>query len=216
MSNQLVSPIFLFRFSVPCRYRNQVWGKDGVQLESKYRLPSFRELEGHKLFADLRVAWNNEGLAFQLRVVGKSQTPWCRETHPADSDGLHVWIDTRDTHTIHRAGRFCHRFAFLPLGLGSEANSPIARSLPINRAKEPLKAHAPGTLRARSERQAGGYSLEAFVPAAALNGYDPDEYPRLGFSYAVKDRELGWQTFTVGPELPFMEDPSLWGTLELV
>jgi hypothetical protein len=30
------------------------------------------------------------------------------------------------------------------------------------------------------------------------------------------DRELGWQTFTVGRELPFAEDPSLWGTLDLV
>jgi hypothetical protein len=38
----------------------------------------------------------------------------------------------------------------------------------------------------------------------------------LGFSYAVMDRELGWQTFTVASEFPFDEDPSLWGTLELV
>jgi hypothetical protein len=32
----------------------------------------------------------------------------------------------------------------------------------------------------------------------------------------VIDRELGWQTFTVGQELPFVDDPSLWGTLDLV
>jgi hypothetical protein len=32
----------------------------------------------------------------------------------------------------------------------------------------------------------------------------------------VIDRELGWQTFNVGPEFPFQDDPSLWGTLELV
>jgi len=31
----------------------------------------------------------------------------------------------------------------------------------------------------------------------------------------VVDRELGWQTFSVGPEFPFVEDPSLWGSLEL-
>lgn len=216
MSDQLVSPVFLFRFAVPCRYRDQVWGTDGVQLEAKYRIPSFGELEGNKLFADLRGAWNKEGLAFQVRVVGKSRTPWCRDTRVADSDGLHVWIDTRDTHTIHRASRFCHCFAFLPTGAGSGENSPIAQFVPIHRAKEPPKVSAGGTLRVRSERHATGYSLEAFIPAAALNGYDPDEYPRLGFSYAVKDHELGWQTFSLGPELPFTEDPSLWGTLELV
>jgi hypothetical protein len=32
----------------------------------------------------------------------------------------------------------------------------------------------------------------------------------------VTDRELGCQTFTVGQEFPFDEDPSLWGTLQLV
>ena len=27
----------------------------------------------------------------------------------------------------------------------------------------------------------------------------------------VIDRELGWQTFSLGPEYPVMDDPSLWG-----
>lgn len=215
MTEQLISPVFLFRFSVPCQYRNRLWEVDGIRLESKYRIPSFGELDGKKLFADLRVAWSEEGLAFQLRVVGKVQTPWCRATRLADSDGLHVWIDTRNTRSIHRAGRFCHRFTFLPCGDGSGNKSPIARALPIHRAKEPLPLPPSGGLRVRSERHTTGYALEAFLPASALNGYDPDEHPHLGFSYAVIDRELGWQTFTVGPELPFMEDPSLWGTLEL-
>jgi hypothetical protein len=62
----------------------------------------------------------------------------------------------------------------------------------------------------------GGYELVARIAASALTGYNPTEHDRLGFTYAIVDRELGWQTFSVGPELPFMEDPSLWGTLELV
>ena len=49
-----------------------------------------------------------------------------------------------------------------------------------------------------------------------MTGFDPEDHPRLGFSYAVTDREMGWQTFSVGPELPFISDPSLWGTLELL
>ena len=57
--------------------------------------------------------------------------------------------------------------------------------------------------------------LQAFIPAAAITGYDPAEHPKLGFSYAVVDRELGWQTLSLGPEFPFVEDPSLWCTLEL-
>jgi hypothetical protein len=42
-----------------------------------------------------------------------------------------------------------------------------------------------------------------------------NDHTRLGFNYAVIDRELGWQTFSLGQEYPIREDPSLWGTLEL-
>lgn len=167
------------------------------------------------MYADVRAAWNPSGLVFTVRVGGKRQLPWSRAQRPEDSDGLHLWIDTRDTHNIHRASRYCHRFAFLPLGEGPQFQRPAALWLPINRAKENPRPVPQGTLQVRSQLAADGYSLEAYVPAKALTGYDPAEYPRLGFFYAVMDRELGWQTFSSGPEFPFAEDPSVWGTLEL-
>ena len=39
----------------------------------------------------------------------------------------------------------------------------------------------------------GGWRLEAFLPAAVLHGFDPEQNPRLGFCYAVRDAELGEQ-----------------------
>jgi len=185
-------------------------------LTDEHVLPSFGELESRRLFGDLRVAWSEDGLSFSLRVQGKKQTPWCRASRAEDSDGLHVWIDTRDTHNIHRASRFCHRFLFLPFGGGRRRDEPVATLVPINRAREqpkPLGQTVPSVL---SEKRVDGYALKAHIPAAAMTGFDASEHPRLGFTYAVIDRELGWQTFTVGPEYPFTEDPSLWGTLELV
>ena len=215
MAEPLLAPTFLFHFSVPCEYRKRLWGKKGIQLNPNYRIPSFGELEAKPLFADFRAAWSENGLAFTVRVQGKKQTPWCRLTRLEDSDRLEVWIDTRDTHNIHRAGRFCHRFVFLPFGLGPRADQPIARMLDIPRAKENPKPIAPESLAVRSEKRSDGYLLEAHVPAEALTGFDTEEHSRLGFSYAIVDRELGWQTFSVGPEFPILEDPSLWGTLEL-
>ena len=128
---------------------------------------------------------------------------------------LHMSHVTRDTHNIHRASRYCHRFAFLPGGDGPQFQQPVALWLPIHRAKQDPRAVPAGRLQIRSQSLADGYSLEAHVPASALTGFDPVEHPRLGFCYAVIDRELGWQTFTVGPEFPLTEDPSLWGTLIL-
>lgn len=216
MSEKLLGSTFLFRFSVPCRRLDPVWSARGVKLSDEHVLPSFGELEARRLFGDLRVAWSEDGLSFSLRVGGKKQTPWCRASRAEDSDGLHVWIDTRDTHNIHRASRFCHRFIFLPSGRGRRQEEPVATLVPINRAREQPKPIDPNVLRVLSEKRVDGYALTAHIPTSAMTGFDPSEHPRLGFSYAVIDRELGWQTFTVGPEFPFTEDPSLWGTLELV
>jgi len=215
MNEPLLAPTFLFRFSTPCRYHDKPWSKAGVELSEKHRLPSFGELEGISLFADLRLGWSEAGLSVSLRVMGKKQTPWCRETRIDESDGLELLIDTRDTHSIHRAGRFCHRFVFLPAGLGRGLGDPVAGLYPINRAKEEPKPIDDRLLKVRSEKRIDGYLLDAFIPAAAITGYDSDEHPRLGFTYAVNDRELGCQTFSIGAEFPITEDPSLWGTLEL-
>jgi hypothetical protein len=67
-----------------------------------------------------------------------------------------------------------------------------------------------------SQKRSDGYTLAAYIPAAALTGYKPADQPRLGFTYALFDRERGEQTFSIGSEFPFGSDPSLWGTLELV
>ena len=216
MADTLLAPTFLFRFAVPCLHHALLWTDKGIQLPQPYRLPTFGQLEGRPLFADVRAAWSEAGMAFTVRVAGKRQTPWCRETRLDDSDGLQVWIDTRDTHNIHRASRFCHRFVFLPAGGGRRLDEPVADQLLIHRARENAKPVRPGTLKVRSEKRIDGYLVEGHIPARAITGYDPADYARLGFTYAVIDRELGWQTFSVGSEFRFQEDPGLWGTLELV
>jgi hypothetical protein len=216
MSEQLITPTMLFRFAAPCHRAESLWSAGGVKLAEKHRLPCFSELAGKEPFADVRLAWGEGGLALNLAVKGKEQAPWCRDSKIEDSDGIQIWIDTRNTQNIHRAGRFCHRFAFLPVGSGRQLNEPTAALLAINRAKESPREIDQRQLRIKAERKADGYLLEVHIPADLLTGFSPADQPAIGFTYAVIDRELGWQTFSVGQELPFAEDPSLWGTLDLV
>jgi len=237
MTNSLLPTRFIFRFSAPCRYRDPLWTDEGAQLGEEHRLIDLAELEEQAAPADVRAAWSEQGLAFAVRVQGKRQPPWCRESRPEDSDSFQVWIDTRDVHNVHRAGRFCHRFVFLPTGGGekrgqapfagsvgarrhTKGDSPlfspaVAEGLPINRAREQPHPIPAGLLKARCRHGADGYLLEALIPAEALTGFDPAEHPRLGFTYAIIDRELGQQTFGVGSPMPYQEDPGLWATLEL-
>lgn len=216
MSESLLPKRFLFRFSLPCLYRHPLWTQQGAGLDPRYRLVGLAELEGRNMPADLRAAWSEAGLAFTVIVQGKQQAPWCRPSKPEDSDGVQFWIDTRDVHNVHRATRFCHRFLFLPSGGGQGLDQPLAIWLPINRAKDHPRPIQPDWLKVLSRPQPGGYLLDAFIPAKALTGFDPVEHPRLGFTYAVMDRELGEQTLGVGSPMPYQEDPSLWATLELV
>ena len=214
LSEPLVPPRFVFRFSLPCGKREPLWSDKG--LEPKYRLASFADMDAAPTPAEVRAAWSQAGLAFSVLVTGKRQPPWCRASRPDESDGLQLWIDTRDVHNVHRAGRFCHRFLFMPTGAGTRLDQPVAQWLPINRAREQPRAIAVGQLQVRSQKRSDGYSLDILIPAEALTGFDPAEHPRLGFNYALTDRELGPQTLSVGSPLPFEEDPSLWPSLELI
>ena len=155
-------------------------------------------------------------MAFTVVVSGKKAPLRFDAERPELSDGLTVWIDTRDTHTIHRASRFCHQFMALPTGGGAKRDLPLRGMLPIHRARENPKPVDPETLSVSAKAQKGGYTLSLFVPAAALTGFDPAEHTRLGFTYLVNDGELGQQTFTCPADFPIAVDPSLWGTLELV
>jgi hypothetical protein len=215
MAEPLLPTRFLFRFSAACLHEPKLGAQPPSELGAEFRLPSLEELEGRTTFADVRAGWSESGLAFSVRIEGKKQPSWCRETKLEDSDALHVWVDTRDTHNIHRASRFCHHFIFLPAGGGRNFAQPIADQLLVDRSRENANPVRPGLLRVESERRVDGYVLSAFIPAAALTGFNPADHPRLGFTYFVFDRELGQQYFSLGPEFPFASDPSLWGTLDL-
>lgn len=217
---RMADAVLLFRFSVPLRRRANLWSAKGADLPEECAITNFSQLDQKPSFAELRGAWSEAGLAFSLRVTGKKEAIWRNEKTPTAGDGLQLFIDTRDTHNIHRASRYCHRFIFLPLGGasggGKQMHEPYAAQLAINRARESPKPVERGVLQVISKRIEGGYQLDAYLPATALTGFDPAEYPKLGFHYVVSDRELGEQTFAVSTAFPSDDDPSLWGTLEMV
>jgi hypothetical protein len=214
MSNDLIAPSFLFRYSLPLKRSTVDWPAS-ASLGDQHKLLNFTGLDDARQFADVRAAWHERGLVFSVCVKGKKHPPWCRADRCEESDGFHLWIDTRDTKNIHRASRFCHHFVFLPGGGGNRLGEPVAEQVLINRARENANPVRPGVLRVQSEKRVDGYRLDCYVPDGALTGFDPDDYSRLGLFYAVIDRELGEQTLAYSGDVPFREDPSVWCTVEL-
>lgn len=219
--NSLLPPRYLFHFASPLLRHDPIWTNQGVTLGEQHRLPDLAGLDretpaSEPRFADVRAAWAPEGLAVTAEIRGKKQPLWCRESRLDESDGLQVWVDTRPTGTVHRATKFCARYAFLPAGGGRGDAEPVADQLLISRARENARPVRPRELRAASRVTKEGYVISALIPAVALTGYDPQQHRSLGFQYALLDRELGLQTFANGATLPYDEDPSCWATLEMI
>ena len=214
---RLIPPTLLFRFALPCRKVSGAWNsKKGIKLADDHILPALSTLDGHRQHADVRAGWSKEGMFFNVDVSKKQQSVWCRETQLVESDGFHVWIDTRDTHNVHRATRYCHWFLFLPAGGGSKRNDAIGMMLRINRSRDDPKTLNQVAPKVVAIIKHDGYSLAIHIPKMALDGWNPEEHPKLGFNYSLVDRELGEQTLAVGTQFPISEDPGLWQTLELV
>jgi hypothetical protein len=210
---------FLFRVAYPCRYVKDVPQEEAdglLDLPEGCRIDNFAAMEGKRNFADVRLAWNELGLGLQVEVRGKANVPLGDAARPAASDGVTLWIDTRDARTAHRASRYCHMFHFLPAGGGTERDEPAVVPAKIHRALQDAPISPASAIPFRAERLRGGYRVEAFLPAPVLHGFDPEQNPRLGFTYVVRDLELGEQVLGAGVDFPYAEDPSLWSVLELV
>src|SRR5207248_2204634 len=203
----------------PCRYVKAMPREDAdalLDLPESCRLANFAALDGRTNFADVRLAWNELGLGLQVTVTGKDQAPQGDLDRPRHADGVTLWLDTRDARAGHRASRTCHQFHFLPAGAGPDRDEPAFVQTKIHRALQDAPLAPASAVAFRCGPVKGGYRVEAFLPAAVLNGFDPGEHPRLGVYYAVRDSEKGEQTLSVGSEFPYAEDPSLWQVLELV
>jgi hypothetical protein len=215
---QLIPNRFLFRTSHPCLYVAGIPDDDEdlFHLSPACRLDNFAALDGKDNFADVRLAWNEDGLAVEVEVRGKEQPPAGDAARPRLSDGLTLWVDTRDSRGSHRASRFCHQFHFLPRGGGEDKDEPAFVQSKINRALADAPLASPGDVALRCRTRATGYRLAAFLPAAVLTGFDPAQNPRLGVFYVVRDAERGEQALGASSDMPFAEDPTLWSVLELV
>ena len=158
--------------------------------------PDLNPLDDAASFAKIQAGWNEDGIGFRVSVTGKKMPVADTPDEPRESDGFQLWLDTRNTQSIHRASRFCHHFAFLPAsrasgGRGKKNGAGTAYQFAIALAKEDASSNRAGLLRTASKAVAGGYVLDAWIPAECLTGYDPNANPLLGFYYVVRDAELG-------------------------
>lgn len=216
MAETVFDPALLFRIQLRPVQTQLKFGTPNWRLPDEAQLPPLgTSVSGQSSFASFRLAVSASALFVSAYVTGKRRSLWCRESMLEDSDGLNLWIDTRNSRDVHRATRFCHWLIFTPLGRGPKSLQPVAGWIPINRAKENSKPPQEKQLTVQAIVHPSGYELHAAIAWNGLTGFDRDDFPVLGFNLAIVDRELGWQSLGLSPPYPVKEDPSTWLELSL-
>ncbi len=219
----LLLPSFQFRFRTAIPERS-AWPPKQFSLSDfppALRLPHAASLDGQPTFADVSAAWNPRGLA--LAVKG---TPSSQAKSPSTAKGkrataaaapaqwsLHVWIDTRDTKTIHRGNRFCQRFHLVVPTAASE--SPTLASVPLLNSRETPPPPDLSTAQINHRVSPDQVFAAVWIPAAAIAGFDPQNSRRWGFFYELTAPDGRIQTLALDTHFPYSYDPSLWSTLDL-
>lgn len=205
-----------FTYSFPCQYLRKTPNIDGDlgDLEPEFLVPDLGFLEDIPKVSDVYMAWNEQGLYFGVEVKKKRQVRSSFARHWT-GDSFQIWLDTRDVKTARRAGRHCHQFNCLPTGGGPNGDLPIVKPTQIDRSKEKWNVPLPEDIPVASRITSSGYTLEVALPADILSGYDPEEFPRLGFTYYLNNSEWPSQWWSADRDLRVYIDPSTWGTAVL-
>lgn len=202
-----LTPIQFFQIGVECAYLplgHSLTGK-------KYLLPDMSTLCHEESFGQVAMGWNEEGIQFLVKVDKPVEIVYYPDVIRGDS--FEVFIDTRDVKTSGYNTRFCHHFFFLP-ELFEETQ---AGEITHFRTEDTHELCDPVLLKIKSQVKKAEYSLEIFIPKEALNGYDPQQFNRIGFAYRINRPRYQSQHFSCRTEdYQIEQQPSLWSSIKLI
>lgn len=202
-----LAPIHFVAVAADCLRKPQAKGR----LSDRYRLPDTSALCGEERFAEVALAWSDEGLFADVHVSKPFQEAFYPEVQRGDS--VELFIDTRDRKTAGFNTRFSHHFSFFAKPIDGRLGGEITRF----RTEDVHEWCDPTELKVTPHLGKDAYSLEILIPAHCLQGYDPEQFERLGFTYRINRVAGSPQHFSVTTrDYQIDQQPSLWSSLRLV
>lgn len=207
-----ISPIDFFQVRLDCVHlESETFQKLNDKQQKKYLLPDLSHLCADEAFAEVFMGWNKEGLEFVFQVKKKVED--IRFPDITQGDSVEIFIDTRDVKTSGYNTRFCHHFFFLPESVEGYQKGEKTHF----RTEDAHELCDPSELKLKSVVKSNGYLLYITVPKQCLNGYDPDQFDRFGFTYRINRPRWQSQHFcVVTEEYQLEQQPSLWSSVRMV
>jgi len=200
-------PIQFFGLVCDCTYLPI---KISLQNKLDYELPCTADCLDEESFADFYCGWNEEKLSLRVEVQQPFQKIGDSDFRRGDS--LEIFIDTRDLKSKAVVTRFCHHFIFFP----AEYQGNYGREISRFRNEDTHRLCSPEDLEVFVNFQSNSYSLAVDIPAHCLFGYEPQNFPKIGFTYRLNRGDKSPQHFAVSSQEYIIEQhPALWATLKL-
>ncbi len=175
-------------------------------------LPDTGFLLNEDVFADMALSWDSNGIYLHVFFEKKCETSFYPEFQKGDS--VEIFIDTRAFKKNHSLTEFCHHFVFFPDQESSEIIGHEVTRFSTESA-HPLADASFFTGKAILKRFS--YEMEIKIPKKALFGFDPEQFPHLGFTYRINRYEMPPQHFSVSSKFYAFElRPELWASIECV
>ena len=215
--NEIIPPPFLFNFSLSISKNDTLPLKKGrpLQLADSARLFVPGSLvKGDSTF-DLRAAWNENGLGFQIEVRGKKFPVSGTRKDLKASDSIRLYLDLRHTANVHRATEYCSAIVVLPVDEEAD-DRPSVMFTEIAQQRTARKDRDARKCPVHTAKLSDGYCCEVWIPSSQLFGFEEIEsIGHFGFYCVVADTELGELPLGIGGDFPTSFDPSTWLQLRL-
>lgn len=201
-----LSPVHCFALTAFCLYSRQ-----SIQPDDAFLIPSTEDLLAEQPFAKVYASWNRQKLSFY--VISSIPFQEIGDPNFRRGDSIELFIDTRNLKSKSMVSRFCHHFVFFPVRVQNCYGLEVTRFC----GEDIHSLSAPEDLAVEVYLKNDSYSLKIEIPATSLYGYDPINFPNLGFTYQINRATGAPQHFAVSSEEYAIErHPSLWGTLNLI
>lgn len=200
---------------LPIQFFDISWGVPharkfpGKLLRRSFKLPDTSELLNEEPFAELFMAWHEEGLLIDVHV----DQPFEGASYPdyKNGDSIELFIDTRDVESG-MATRFCHHFLILPQAV----EGILFQELTQLRTEETRPLVRQDLVTVTTQTGRGKYQVLIEIGKEALYGFDPSSFDRLGFTYRINRKAKRAQHFALSSQEYIIErQPDLWATLYL-
>ena len=201
-----LSPAGFVRLSVDIPYSQEKKVKSPYK--KPFLLPHAGALLGEERFADVSMWWHQEGIGLSILVHKGFEDV----SFPNQGDGIELFFDTRDLKEAGSLHKFCHHFVFLP----KDVDGVVACEMTKMRADDAHPLCDPRLLHIETTFSKKSYEMHIFLYKEALHGFDPQQFDRLGFMYAMHRKNGPSQHLSISSdEYAIDKYPSLWAFCNL-